>query len=110
MAFLPDYKPSEQFAAITKNADAAKLVSVISEYSNRCGINYDNIGKAMASDHRYLQNEMFKIALAYIKQLAYSHKAGQYDMRNETACKEAATMYGALIDNDLVWDMEYTKC
>lgn len=43
--------------------------------------------KKMAVEHRYLQQEMFKVCLEYIKVLAENCEKGVYDGRNEWACK-----------------------
>lgn len=54
----------------------------------------------MAQEHRYLQNEMFKVCLEYIKKLAENRKIGMYDPRNEYACKAAEYMIDGLISAD----------
>lgn len=41
----------------------------------------------MGLEHRYLQQEMFKVCLEYIKVLADNYEKGIYDGRNEWACK-----------------------
>lgn len=46
-------------------------------------------GHELANDHRYLVNEKFKVAMAFIEQLADNYKKGRYDERNEYACKAA---------------------
>jgi hypothetical protein len=38
-------------------------------------------------EHRYLQNEMFKVCLEYIKKLADNCEKGYYDPRNEYAAE-----------------------
>lgn len=45
------------------------------------------VAEKMANDHRYLQSEMFKVCLEYIKVLAEHNENGYYDGRNEWACK-----------------------
>lgn len=54
----------------------------------------------MAQDHRYLQNEMFKVCLEYIKILAENCDKGYYDPRNEWACKTSKEMIDHLKDID----------
>lgn len=56
--------------------------------------------RKMARDHRYLQNEMFKVCLEYIKILAENHKNGKYDARNQYACQASEYMIDGLITND----------
>lgn len=43
--------------------------------------------KKMAVEHRYLQQEMFKVCLEYIKVLAKNYENGIYDGRNEWSCQ-----------------------
>ena len=45
------------------------------------------VAEAMARDHRYLQAEMFRVCLAYIRMLSENYEKGYYDPRNEYACK-----------------------
>lgn len=47
----------------------------------------EHVAKKMAHDHRYLQNEMFKVCLAYINELSKAYEEGYYDGRNEYACE-----------------------
>ena len=50
---------------------------------NRTDFNPYKAGKAMATEHRYLQNEAFKMCVAFIEALAEN----RYDARNEYAHK-----------------------
>ena len=45
------------------------------------------VAEKMSYDHRYLQNEMFKVCMAYISKLAENCEKNYYDGRNEYACK-----------------------
>ena len=47
------------------------------------------VARNMARDHRYLQNEMFKVCLEYIKILGENYSKGNYDARNEYACEKS---------------------
>lgn len=53
------------------------------------------VAELMACEHRYLQNEMFKVCLEYIKKLAENCEKGCYGPRNEYACKTSKK----IIDN-----------
>ena len=44
-----------------------------------------HVAEVMCREHRYLQNEMFKVCLEYIKLLAENYDSGCYDGRNEYA-------------------------
>lgn len=50
------------------------------------------VAAQMANDHRYLQQEMFKICYEYIRILAMNYEHNQYDPRNEWACETANKM------------------
>lgn len=69
----------------------------------------EKTGKAMATMHRYLQQQAFKVMLGYMKALAHNYQRGRYDERNEWASRLANEAYGHLVDRDLVYDNEYTN-
>lgn len=46
-----------------------------------------HVAEMMCREHRYLQNEMFKVCLEYIKMLAENCENGRFDPRNEYAAK-----------------------
>lgn len=60
-----------------------------SNYVNRCPNDFKKAAKAMGCEHRYLQSEMFKMCIEYIKVLAEHYNNGCYDPRNEWACSTA---------------------
>lgn len=60
-----------------------------SNYVNRCPNDFKKAAKAMGREHRYLQSEMFKMCIEYIKILAEHYDNSCYDPRNEWACSTA---------------------
>ena len=44
-----------------------------------------HVAEMMCREHRYLQNEMFKVCLEYIKKLAENCEKGWFDPRNKYA-------------------------
>ena len=60
-----------------------------SDYVNRCPNDFKKAAMAMGREHRYLQSEMFKMCIEYIKVLAEHYNNGCYDPRNEWACSTA---------------------
>ena len=58
-----------------------------SDYVNRCPNNFKRAASVMARDHRYLQNEMFKVFLEFVKKLAQNCEEGCYDPRNKYAAE-----------------------
>ena len=47
------------------------------------------VADKMCREHRYLQNEMFKVCLEYIKKLAENCENGWYDPRNQYAAESS---------------------
>lgn len=60
-----------------------------SDYVNKCPNDFKKAASAMGKEHRYLQSEMFKMCIEYIKVLAEHYNNGCYDPRNEWACGTA---------------------
>lgn len=60
-----------------------------SNYVNRCPNDFKKAASVMGREHRYLQNEMFKVCMAYIKVLKEAYDEKRYDGRNEYAVKTA---------------------
>ena len=60
-------------------------------------------GEELANDHRYLVNEKFKVAMAFIDKLAQCHEHGWYDPRDEWACTLAASIMAHLNETQLYY-------
>lgn len=58
------------------------------------------VAKKMATEHRYLQNEMFKVCLEYIKVLAENCEKGYYDPRNKYAAETSKEIIDHLKEID----------
>lgn len=69
---------------------------VLSEFVNGRIRSPKRVAEEMAKDHRYLQQEMFKICYEYMKILAENNDKGWYDARNEWACNTAKKMIDSL--------------
>ena len=63
--------------------------------NGRCG-NKEKVAELMCNEHRYLQNQMFFVCLAYIRKLAENMEKGNFDLRNMYACQTAKQMIEAL--------------
>lgn len=66
-------------------------------------------GKELANAHRYLQQEMFKVFVGFMRQLANNYHNGWYDDRNEWAARVAAEAYDHLTERELIYDPDYSK-
>lgn len=76
------------------------FVNLFSSFVNGKCRDKQKVAKGMASDHRYLQQEMFKICLEYIKVLAENANKGYYDPRNEWSCKTSKIIVDHLKEID----------
>lgn len=85
------------------------MAKILSDFVNGASSDYNKMADTMASEHRYLQQEMFKICYAYIETLAHNKALGYYDGRNEWACETATKFMEALKDRDELCrtDIEY---
>lgn len=67
----------------------------------------DKTGKELTKAHRYLQQQMFRVFIGFMRQLALNYQKGSYDQRNEWASRLAATAYDRLTEKNLIYDPEY---
>lgn len=67
----------------------------------------EHTGRELTRAHRYLQQQMFKVFLGFMKQLAYNYQKGRYDDRNEWASRLSAEAYQRLIECDLIFDPKF---
>lgn len=75
---------SELHSQIQDTADAvSNCVNSIGSQSER------ELGKALAKDHRTLQQSKMRMFLAFCEEMAQYAKDGQTDLRNEASCKLA---------------------
>jgi hypothetical protein len=54
----------------------------------------------MCREHRYLQNEMFKVCFEFIKMLAENCENGRFDPRNEYAAQTSKKIIDYLKEID----------
>jgi hypothetical protein len=70
-------------------------------------------GVQLSTDHRYLVNEEFKIFLHMAGQLSRNFESGNFDGRNEFACKCSKVIIDALEKADLYtrkyWEDRYDE-
>lgn len=68
----------------------------ISNFVNSKCYDMGKIARLMANDHRYLVQEMFKLFIAFSKELSKDFFKGNYDPRNQWACKKASEIMDLL--------------
>ena len=68
------------------------FVRFFSDFVNGKCHDKHKVAQGMAREHRYLQQEMFKVCMEYIKILAENVNKDYYDPRNEWSCKTSKIM------------------
>ncbi len=69
----------------------------------------DKTGKELTRAHRYLQQQMFKVFVGFMRQLAINYQNGMYDERNKWASQLATAAYDRLTEDNLIYDLEYSN-
>lgn len=68
-----------------------------------------NTGRELTRVHRYLQQQMFKVFVGFMRQLAYNYRQGVYDDRNAWASRLASEAYTCLTESELICDPNFNK-
>ena len=72
------------------------FVRFFSDFVNHTAYSKVKIAEGMCTEHRYLQQEMFKVCLEYIKKLAENYNNDYYDGRNEWSCETSKLIVDAM--------------
>lgn len=99
-----DYK---DFSGETISEQDKAFAQEFANFVNGSMFSPDQTGRELTKAHRYLQQQMFKVFLDFMKQLAYNYQQGRYDERNEWASRLSAEAYQRLIECDLIFDPEF---
>ena len=91
------------------NDEETAFVKMFSQFINGRISSPKRVGDELANDHRYLVQEKFKVALAFIERLALNWHQGSFDARNEWACQLAADMIDGLIEKGLYFPSDNYK-
>lgn len=97
--FLNEYMQDRfEHRLCTKDGETRDDVFIrfFSDFVNGEMISSEKVAEGMANDHRYLQQEMFKVCYEYVRKLSENYEKGYYDPRNEWACKTANMMFNAV--------------
>jgi len=60
-----------------------------------------HVAEKLSNEHRYLQQEMFRVCLSYIEKLADNYEKGWYDPRNKYACKTSSAIIESLKEKQI---------
>ncbi len=97
---------SELSGATISERDKA-FAKVFADFVNGRMCSPDQTGRELTKAHRYLQQQMYKVFLGFMKHLAYKYQKGRYDDRNEWESRLSAEAYQRLIECDLIFDPEF---
>jgi len=82
-----------------------KFVKATEDFINVYGVEKLETARGWANMHRYLVNVLFGVVLRFIGILAKQYADGEYDGRNEFACRLSKIMIDALKEKG-----EYDDC
>ena len=74
----------------------ANFVKATKDFVNVFGVEKLETARGWASMHRYLVNSFFGVVVRFIGILAKNYADGNYDCRNEFACRLSKIMIDAL--------------
>lgn len=101
-----DYKDFSEKAISKQDIEFAKEFE---RFVNGRMRSADDTGRELSRVHRYLQQQMFKVFIGFMRQLAHNYQKGYYDDRNEWASRVAAEAYATLVEKELVYDPDYKE-
>ena len=101
-----DYKDFSEKAISKQDIEFAK---VFENFVNGRMRSAETTGRELSRAHRYLQQQMFKVFIGFMRQLAHNYQKGYYDDRNEWASRVAAEAYATLVEKELVYDPDYKE-
>lgn len=99
----------ENYNGIAISKNDKEFVVAFDNFVNGKMQSATNTGKALATIHRYLQSQAFKVCVAYFVSSLSTTEPAYYDERNETAARRAAMMYDTLMKGDEIYDPEYKE-
>ena len=99
----------QEFTGVTISEQDKAFAQEFANFGNGRMCSAENTGRELTRAHRYLQQQMFKVFIGFMRQLAYNYQEGTYDERNEWASRLASEAYTRLIESDLIYDPNFNK-
>ncbi|MCS2793811.1 sulfide:quinone reductase [Bacteroides faecis] len=99
----------QEFTGVTISEQDKAFAQEFANFVNGRMCSAENTGRELTRAHRYLQQQMFKVFIGFMRQLAYNYQEGTYDERNEWASRLASEAYTRLIESDLIYDPNFNK-
>lgn len=99
----------QEFSGVTISEQDKVFAQEFANFVNGRMCSAENTGRELTKAHRYLQQQMFKVFIGFMRQLAYNYQKGTYDDRNEWASRLASEAYTRLVESDLIYDPNFKK-
>lgn len=99
----------QELSGVTISEQDKAFAQEFANFVNGRMCSAENTGRELTRAHRYLQQQMFKVFVGFMRQLAYNYQKGSYDGRNEWASRLASEAYTRLIESDLIYDPNFNK-
>lgn len=97
----------QELSGVTISEQDKAFAQEFANFVNGRMCSADNTGRELTRAHRYLQQQMFKVFVGFMRQLAYNYQKGSYDNRNEWASRLASEAYTRLIESGLIYDPNF---
>lgn len=101
-----DYK---EFSGETISEQDKAFAQEFANFANGRMCSAERTGRELTKAHRYLQQQMFKVCIGFMRQLAINYQRGFYDERNKWVSHLAAVAYDRLTEDNFIYDPEYTN-
>lgn len=99
----------QEFSGATVSEQDKAFAQEFANFVNGRMCSADQTGKELTRAHRYLQQQMFKVFICFMRQLAYNYKQGACDERNAWASQLASEAYTHLIESEIIYDPNFKK-
>ena len=99
----------QELSGVTISEQDKAFAQEFANFVNGRMCSAENTGRELTGAHRYLQQQMFKVFIGFMRQLAYNYQNGYYDDRNEWASRLASEAYTHLIESDLIYGPNFNK-
>ena len=99
----------QEFSGATVSGQDKAFAQEFANFVNGRMCSADKTGRELTRAHRYLQQQMFKVFIGFMRQLAHNYQNGFYDERNEWASRLASEASQHLIERELIYDPEFSN-
>ena len=99
----------QELSGVTISEQDKAFAKEFANFVNGQMCSAENTGRELTRAYRYLQQQMFKMFVGFMRQLAYNYQKGSYNDRNEWASRLASEAYTHLIESDLIYGPNFNK-